>query len=122
MLLIYTGIIRPVSIDGEAPRLQVTQNRESIPPGHPEEVDPQPKQWMCLSAPFNQRQEQLYIKIMIDQKYTLCTAANSNFNVSIDLLVILGMNHWEYRRPHDLELFVKDVTVHHSTSDFVNAR
>ena len=59
---------------------------------------------------------------MINQKYTLCTAANSNFNVSLDLLVLLGMTHWEYRRPHALELFVKDVTVHHSTSDFVNAR
>ena len=59
---------------------------------------------------------------MIDQKYTLCTTANSNLNVSIDLLVILSMNHREYRGPHGLELFVKDVTVHHSTSDFVNAR
>ena len=53
MLLVYTGIIRPVSIDGESPGLKVTQNRESIPPGHPEEVDPQPKQGMCLSTPFD---------------------------------------------------------------------
>jgi hypothetical protein len=122
MLLVYTGIIRPVSIDREAPRLQVTQNRESLPSGHPEEVTPQPEQWMSLSTPFNQRQEQLYIKIVIDQKYTLCTAAHNSFNVSIDLLVILSMNHREYRRPNDLELFVKDMTVHCSTSNFVNAR
>ena len=59
---------------------------------------------------------------MIDQKYTLCTAAHNSFNVAIDLLVILSMNYREHRGPHDLELFVKDVTVHHSTSDFVNAR
>ena len=122
MLLVYTAIIRPVGIDGESPGLKVTQNRESIPPGHPEEVDPQPKQWMRLSAPFDQRQKQRYIKTVIDQKYALCTAANSNFNVSIDLLIILRMNHREYRGPHGLELFVKDMTVHHSTSDFVNAR
>jgi hypothetical protein len=122
MLLVYTGIIRPVSINGQTSKLKVSQNREGIPPGHPKEVDPQPKQWMSLSTPFNQQQELLYIEIMIDQKYTLCTAANSNFNVTINLLVILSMNHREYRRPNDLELFVKDMTVHCSTSNFVNAR
>ena len=59
---------------------------------------------------------------MIDQKYALCTAANSNFNISIDLFIILRMNYREYGGPHGLELFVKDVTVHYSTSVFVNAR
>jgi len=77
---------------------------------------------MHLSTPFNQRQKQRYIETVIDQKYTLCTAANSNFNISIDLFIILRMNYREYGGPHGLELFVKDVTVHYSTSVFVNAR
>ena len=77
---------------------------------------------MRLSAPFNQRQKQRYIETVIDQKYTLCTAANSNFNISIDLLIILRMNYREYGGPHGLKLFMKDVTVHYSTSVFVNSR
>ena len=67
---------------------------------------------MGQSTPLNQRQKQLYIKIVVDQKYALRTRTNSNFDVSIDLIVILYMNYWKYRRTHALELSMKYVTVH----------
>ena len=118
--LFNSGIICPVSIYPHPARAKVCQNGKGFQAGHGKEIHPDPEIRITASNRFEDGQECLNSKIMIDQETPVQAGINDVVDIGRGLRVIQNMNYGQDDWSRTFEFLMKISSLQHIKPGWIN--